>query len=154
MELADLVVINKADIDPLAASRAEAQIASVLRVYSPPGSPGDPHRADAVQHWSPCVMQLSALKGQGVDAFIAQVDRFHRLRRASGEFAVRRQQQAMAWMWDLIHARLQSDFRQHPAVRARLPALLTDVREARVAPSVAARVLLAEFETPPSSPNP
>ena len=148
MELADLVVINKADIDPLAASRAESQIAGVLRVYSPPGSPNDPHHADAAAHWSPCVMQLSALRGQGLDTFIAQVDRFHALRRASGEFAARRQQQALAWMWDLIHARLQADFHQHPAVRERLPTLLGDVRESRVAPSAAARALLAEFENP------
>ena len=158
MELADLVVINKADIDPLAASRAESQIASVLRVYSPPGSPDDPHHAEAAVHWSPQVMQLSALRGQGIAAFIAQVDRFHALRRADGEFAARRQQQAMAWMWDLIHARLQNDFKQHPAVRARLPGLLGDVRESRVAPSVAARALLSEFESPLTaediSPNP
>jgi len=145
MELADLVVINKADIDPLAASRAESQIAGVLRVYSPPGSPHDPHHPEAAAHWSPAVMQLSALRGQGIDTFIAHVDRFHALRRASGEFAIRRQQQAMAWMWELIQARLQADFRQHPAVRERLPSLLADVRESRVAPSAAARALLAEF---------
>ena len=145
MELADLVVINKADIDPLAAARAESQIAGVLRVYSPPGSPHDPHHPEAAAHWSPAVMQLSALRGQGIDTFIAQVDRFHALRRASGEFAIRRQQQSMAWMWELIQARLQADFRQHPAVRERLPSLLADVRESRVAPSAAARALLAEF---------
>ncbi|MBP6270247.1 MAG: methylmalonyl Co-A mutase-associated GTPase MeaB [Rhizobacter sp.] len=154
MELADLVVINKADIDPLAASRAESQIAGVLRVYSPPGSPNDPHHAAAVDHWSPQVMRLSALKGEGVDTFIAQVERFHALRRATGEFDARRQQQAMAWMWELIQARLQADFRQHPAVRALLPRLLTDVREYRVAPSAAARVLLNEFETSIPIPNP
>ena len=148
MELADLVVINKADIDPLAAARAESQIASVLRVYSPPGSPHDPHHAEAAAHWSPAVMQLSALRGQGIDTFIAQVDRFHALRRASGEFAIRRQQQAMAWMWELIQARLQSNFRQHPAVQAQLPNLLHDVRESKVAPSAAARALLAEFAKP------
>jgi len=148
MELADLVVINKADIDPLAAARAESQIASVLRVYSPPGSPHDPHHAEAAAHWSPAVMQLSALRGQGVETFIAQVDRFHALRRASGEFAERRQRQAMAWMWELIQARLQSDFRQHPAVRERLPGLLSEVRESRVAPSAAARALLGEFAKP------
>ncbi len=148
MELADLVVINKADIDPLAAARAESQIAGVLRVYSPPGSPHDPHHAEASAHWSPVVMQLSALRGQGMATFIAHVDRFHALRRANGEFAARRQQQAMAWMWELIQARLQADFRQHPAVRERLPSLLCDVRESRVAPSAAARALLAEFAKP------
>ncbi len=158
MELADLVVINKADLDPLAASRAESQFASVLRVYSPPGSLTDPHHADAApdaaSHWSPCVMPLSALRGQGIATFIAYVDRFHALRRASGEFALRRQQQAMAWMWDLIQAQLQADFRQHPAVRERLPGLLNEVRESRVAPSAAARVLLAAFESVNSSTNP
>ncbi|OYU00393.1 MAG: methylmalonyl Co-A mutase-associated GTPase MeaB [Burkholderiales bacterium PBB1] len=148
MELADLVVINKADIDPLAAARAESQIASVLRVYSPPGSTLDPHHAHAAAHWSPAVMQLSALRGQGIDTLIAQVDRFHLLRRADGDFAARRQQQAMAWMWELIQARLQADFRQHPAVQARLPDLLHAVRESRVAPSAAARALLAEFAKP------
>lgn len=148
MELADLVVINKADIDPLAAARAESQIAGVLRVYSPPGSPHDPHHAEAAAHWSPVVMQLSALRGQGMTTFIAHVERFHALRRANGEFAARRQQQAMAWMWELVQARLQADFRQHPAVRERLPSLLCDVRESRVAPSAAARALLAEFAKP------
>ena len=148
MELADLVVINKADIDPLAAARAESQIAGVLRVYSPPGSPDDPHHADAAAHWSPAVMQLSALRGQGIDTFIAQVERFHLLRRASGEFAARRQQQAMAWMWELIQARLQASFRQHPAVQARLPNLLHEVQDSKVTPSAAARTLLAEFAKP------
>ena len=151
MELADLVVINKADIDPLAAARAESQIAGVLRVYGPPGSHADPHHPEAAAHWSPMVMQLSALRGQGIDAFIAQVERFHALRRADGSFDTRRQQQAMAWMWELIQARLQADFKQHPAVRERLPELLCDVRESRVAPSAAARALLAEFAHPIST---
>ncbi len=150
MELADLVVINKADIDPLAAARAESQIAGVLRVYSPPGSPHEPHQADAgtdaVTHWSPRVMQLSALKGTGLAAFMVNVDQFHALRHASGELVARRQQQSMAWMWELIHARLQTDFKRHPAVRAQLPHLQADVRASRVAPSVAARALLAAFE--------
>jgi LAO/AO transport system kinase len=148
MELADLVVVNKADLDPLAASRAESQIAGVLRVYAPPGSPDDPHHADAAARWSPRVMQLSALKAVGVDAFIAHVDRFHALRHASGELAARRQRQSMAWMWDLIHAQLQTDFKQHPAVREQLPQWLADVRASRVAPSAAARALLALFEPP------
>ena len=77
------------------------------------------HPADAAERWHTRVMQMSALKGQGLDAFLAHVDRFHALRRASGELAARRQQQAMAWMWDLVHARLLADFHHHPAVRDR-----------------------------------
>ena len=137
MELADLVVINKADIDSAAATRAEAQISGVLRLFTPHGHP------DAAQEkWHTCVMQMSALKGQGLVTFLAHVQRFHKLRTASGEFASRRQQQAMAWMWDLVHARLQADFHDHPAVKQALPQMLNDVTQSRVAPSAAARLLL------------
>jgi LAO/AO transport system kinase len=143
MELADLVVINKADIDPVAAARAQSQIAGSLRLLAPRRSSVD--AATAGERWSPVVMPLSALKGEGLDAFIAQVDRFTTLRQTSGEWTERRQQQAQAWMWDLIQARLQSDFKRHPAVRQRLPELLDAVKSARIAPSAAARALLADY---------
>ena len=138
MELADLVVVNKADLDPNAASRAEAQIAGVLRMFG--------FRDDGVgERWQPKVMQLSALQGTGLDAFLAHVDRFHQLRRANGEFEARRRRQSLAWLWDLIHAGLQSSFRHHPAVRDALPQVLADVEGARLAPSAAARSLLERF---------
>ena len=133
MELADLVVINKADLDPLAASRAQAHIASSLRLF-------------AGHESMPRVLTMSALKIDGFETFWAAVEAFHARRRASGEFAARRKDQALAWMWDIIQARLQTDFRQHPAVRNALPQTLTDVTAARIAPSVAARSLLNLFE--------
>ena len=64
----------------------------------------------------------------------------------SGEFAARRKSQALAWMWDIVHARLQTDFRHHAVVREALPKTLRDVTEARIAPSAAARTLLNLFE--------
>jgi LAO/AO transport system kinase len=137
MELADLVVINKADIDPDAATRARAYISSSLRMFGAHAAPG---------HWVTRVMQLSALKNEGIDAFWAGVEEFHTQRRASGEFDARRKKQSLAWMWDIVHARLHADFRHHPAVRALLTQTLSDVAEARVAPSVAARSLLNLFE--------
>ncbi|HEY9238951.1 MAG TPA: methylmalonyl Co-A mutase-associated GTPase MeaB [Burkholderiaceae bacterium] len=140
MELADLVVINKADLDPDAASRAQAQIAGSLRLFGAHAAP---------DRWVARVMQLSALKAQGLDAFWAAVEEFHAKRRASGEFDARRKSQALAWMWDIVHARLQADFRHHPLVRGALPATLADVTDARVAPSAAARSLLNLFEHAP-----
>jgi len=137
MELADLVVINKADIDADAAMRAQATITSALRIFSHRGQPG---------HWTPKVIQISALKVQGIDTFWQQVEDFHDKRRASGDFDARRKKQALAWTWDIIQARLQSDFRHHPAVREALHDTLRDVAEARVAPSSAAHTLLALFE--------
>jgi LAO/AO transport system kinase len=95
-------------------------------------------------------VQLSALHGQGVEAFWNQVEQFHALRRASGEFDARRKSQALSWMWDIVQARLQADFKQHAQVRHALPQTLADVREARVAPSAAARTLLKLFESPSS----
>jgi LAO/AO transport system kinase len=142
MELADLVVINKADIDADAATRAQAQIAGALRLF---GAHGHAHDA---QRWQPTVVQLSALQARGIGAFWACVESFQQLRRASGEFDARRRLQAHAWMWDTVQARLQADFRAHAAVRARLPPLLADIDAARVAPSVAARTLLDLFERP------
>ncbi len=146
MELADLVVINKADIDPDAALRAEAQITSALRVFSFHGNPE--HGGD---RWHTRVMRLSALNGlkdgSGIEAFWTLVQQFHAQRRASGGFDARRKSQALAWMWDIVHARLQADFRNHAAIRSALPQTLLDVSGARIAPSVAARTLLDLFET-------
>jgi LAO/AO transport system kinase len=139
MELADLVVINKADIDPDAATRARAQITSALRLIGQHGH----HDPMDQTLWHPQVIQLSALKSQGLDEFWAQVARFRELQTASGRLAQRRQQQAKAWMWERIDAGLRAAFRQHPAVRADLPDTLQQVGEGRLIASVAARRLLA-----------
>ncbi|WP_298833153.1 methylmalonyl Co-A mutase-associated GTPase MeaB [uncultured Piscinibacter sp.] len=143
MELADLVVINKADIDPSAATRAQAQITSALRVFNFHG-----HPTHAGDRWQPKVMQLSALKVQGIADFWAAVKESESKRRASGDFEARRRHQALAWMWDIVHAGLRHAFDQHPAVRAALPQTLHDVDEARIAPSAAARTLLNLFQHP------
>jgi len=132
-ELADLIVVNKADLDPGAATRAQAQIASSLRLF-------------ADHENAPRVLLMSALKNDGVEAFWAAIETFAAQRRADGRFERRRQQQAQAWMWDIVAARLKADFRSHPAVRQVLPATLQDVIAARTAPSVAARQLLNLFE--------
>ncbi len=130
MEIADLVVINKADLDEAAATRARAQITSALRYLGP-------HAHAGTQ-----VLQLSALKGQGLPAFWQTVSAFRDARQASGALAQRRQQQDQAWMWERIQAGLQQRFRQHAAVRATLPAVTAEVTAGRLAASVAARRLL------------
>ncbi|HNZ90314.1 MAG TPA: methylmalonyl Co-A mutase-associated GTPase MeaB [Acidovorax sp.] len=140
MEIADLVVINKADIDKNAATRAEAQITSSLRILSQHGNPENAHHNET--QWHPKVVQISALLGQGVDAFWAAVTQFQQLQTANGRLAVRREKQALAWMWERIDAGLKLAFRQHPQVKALLPALQADVAAGRIAASTAARNLL------------
>lgn len=141
MELADLVVINKADIDPHAATRAQAQITSSLRLLSMHGNPEHAHHDAAL--WQPRVITLSALKSEGVDGFWAAVSEFRQLQTANGRLAARRERQALAWMWERIDYGLKQAFRQHPGVRALLPQMQTDVASGRIAASTAARNLLA-----------
>ncbi len=130
MELADLVVINKADLDEAAATRARAQITSALRFLGP-------HAQHAVQ-----VLQLSALKATGLAEFWQAVATFHEAQRHSGRLAERRHAQDQAWMWERIEAGLRQRFRTHPAVREALPQISDDVRAGRLTASVAARRLL------------
>ena len=137
MELADLVVINKADLDETAATRARAQIASAMRLLPPRGHP--PHDNTI---WHPTVMQLSALRGSGLDEFWREVSRFRELQSAGGRAVARRHAQDQAWMWERIEAGLRQRFKAHPAVRQALPRISDDVRAGTVAASVAARCLL------------
>jgi LAO/AO transport system kinase len=130
MELADIVVINKADLDEAAATRARAQITSALRWLGP-------HAHAAAQ-----VMQLSALHGTGLGDFWDAVTRFVDQQKAKGRFEQRRHDQDEAWMWQLVEAGLKQRFRRHPAVREALAALSADVKAGRLAASVAARRLL------------
>ena len=158
MELADLVVINKADLDPAAATRARAQIQSALRLFTQHGHPeraahdlgaahGHPAGHDvghsAPTRWQPRVIQISGLKGQGLDDFWQAVTDFQRLQTANGRLAQRRQQQSLAWMWERVDAGLKSAFRRHPGVRAALADTTQAVADGRLAPSTAARRLLA-----------
>ncbi len=144
MELADLVVINKADLDVDAATRAQAQIQSSLRLFGLHGNPDHAHHNESV--WHPSVLQLSALKEQGIDRFWQQVLRFRQLQTDNGHMAQRRVHQAQAWMWERIEAGLRQRFRAHPAVQAALESLQDDVVQGRVAASVAARRLLDLFQ--------
>ena len=140
MELADLVVINKADIDPDAATRARAQISSSLRLLGLHGNPDHMHHDRQI--WHPQVIQLSALHARGVDTFWARVLEFRALQSGSGKFAARRQKQALSWMWERIDAGLKQAFAQHPAVKMMLPQLTQEVLAGRVAASTAARNML------------
>ena len=148
MELADLVVINKADIDPDAATRARAQITSALRLLGLHGNPDHMHHDQAI--WHPQAIQLSALLGQGVDSFWAEVSQFRQLQTTNGRLQARRQQQALSWMWERIDAGLKQRFRAHPQVRDQLDSITAAVAAGRMPASTAARQLLAVTESNPT----
>jgi LAO/AO transport system kinase len=131
MEIADLIVINKADIDAGAAMRARSQMKTALHMLRP-----------ASPNWTVPVLTLSALQKQGIAEFWAAVMEYRRVLGATGEFEAKRRHQALAWMWDLIDAGLRSRFRSHPRVKHELPALAQAVEEGVTTPSAAALRLL------------
>ncbi len=140
MELADLVVINKVDLDPDAATRAQVQIMSSLRLFSMHGNPEHAHHDQTL--WHPKVMRMSALKAEGIEEFWNTVMSFKDIQTQYGHLEARRKQQAQAWMWERIEAGLKQNFRANPDVQKLLPELSEAVNQGRVAASVAARRLL------------
>src|SRR6218665_44200 len=151
LELADLVLINKADIDADAATRAQAQISSGLQLTEIHGhASAHPHPhpqaaagAQRAAHWQPRVITSSALHGQGIDTLWAAVREFQTLQMANGAFHTRRQSQALAWMWQRIDAGLKQSSKTPPAVRKHRPQLSAAVQSGQIAASTAARHLLA-----------
>jgi LAO/AO transport system kinase len=132
VELADIVVINKADLDPPAAASARRQWENALGMLHS-ASPG----------WRTPVLEASATKPIGIEAFWRQVESYRHTMTQSGEWADKRRRQAVDWMWSLIESGLHEQFRAHPAVRAQLARLTEDVAHGRATPSAAASSLLA-----------
>jgi len=132
MELADLVVFNKADIDPTAAALAAAQMRSALSMLHP-----------ASPNWLPPVLTLSATRKDGLAGFWQVIEKFRTTMAASGEFDARRRHQALAWMWQMVDSGLREGFRRHPGVREKLAATAAAVEAGSITPTAAARRLLA-----------
>jgi LAO/AO transport system kinase len=131
MELADVVIYNKADLDATAAERACMQMRSALALLHP-----------ASQHWKPPVLQASALTGQGIDRVWQVLLNYRETMTASGELPARRRRQALDWMWQLVNAGLRHRFHEHPGVKTLLPDTLSAVAEGSTTPTVAAHRLL------------
>jgi LAO/AO transport system kinase len=135
LELADLLLVNKADGEQLAeAARTQAEYTHALGLLHPTS-----------EHWSPRVQTASALTGDGVDAFWQAVLEHEEALFASGERELRRREQAGAWLWRLLREGLESAFREHPAVREALPGLEQGVKDQDLTAPHAARQLLDTF---------
>ena len=131
VEIADLVVINKADLDPQAAAVTRAQWKNALSMLRPT-SP----------HWKPPVIALSALRKEGIAEFWQAVEAYRKALSESGDLDARRRQQAIAWMWQQIDSGLRAHFYHHAGVRAKLPDLSRAVEAGSLTPAAAAQSLL------------
>jgi LAO/AO transport system kinase len=132
LELADAVVINKADGDNRrAAEVARRQYENALHLLMP-----------ASPNWQVPVMTCSAKTGDGLAAVWETVCSHRERLDASRELAAKRREQALAWMWSLIEEGLRARFRRHPEVGRQLPRIQREVAAGRLSATQAAQRLL------------
>jgi LAO/AO transport system kinase len=128
VELADMIAVNKADGDNLKrANQAAADYRSALHILNPRS-----------EHWHPPVVTYSALTGAGVSELWQKVLDHRGAMNASDEFAKRRREQQVKWMWSMLEQRMLARLRTEPSVRARVRKIETEVADGRITPSLAA----------------
>jgi LAO/AO transport system kinase len=136
VELADLLVVTKADGDLIpAAERARGDYAAALHILAPGTG------------WHPPVLSCSALAGTGV-AEVWQAVLGHRAALGPEGLAAKRSAQARRWMWREVEDGLIAALRADPAVAARLGPLERAVASGRLTPGEAAADLLKAFRPP------
>jgi LAO/AO transport system kinase len=132
MELADAVVINKADGGNLtAAERARTAAENALHYF--------PRQAS---EWTPRALTCSAQTGKGIAELWNCVLEHDGLTKANGWFSANRKNQLRRWMREIIEQGLRQRFESHPEIRKRMEALEQDVLEGRATSFRAARTLL------------
>jgi LAO/AO transport system kinase len=135
VELADLLVVNKADGALADAARnTAADYAHALHLVRVSDD-------QAMERVRTC----SALLGEGIDELWALIEELVAAARTSGELDAKRREQARTWMWSEVTDTLLDELRDDPAVKARIESLEADVTKGRVSPAAAAREVLAAF---------
>ena len=135
MELADMVVVNKADgALKAAAGRAAAEYRGALGLLRP-----------ASRNWRVPVLTCSAAESEGIAEIWQTVGQFREALGASGEIAAKRAHQASRWMWNEVSESLLSALKANPEVAEHLATLEAEVAAGRITPTVGAQQLLERF---------
>ncbi len=139
IEVADLLVVNKADPADedrsLAATQAAALYQRALDIITP--------RSDA---WLPKALTCSALHSHGIAEVWQTVCDFQQAVTESGEFANRRSTQQHQWLWAQLEDRLLARFRDNNAVKAQLTDMQRAIDNGELSASVAADKLLETYD--------
>ncbi len=135
MEIADAILINKAEGDNLPKARlARQQYLNALHMVKPRSA-----------HWSVPALLCSALRGEGIAEIWETVCSYRKAMEDSGEFEDRRQKQAADWMWALVLDDLKTLFLHDKKVAGILPQVQEAVLAGITTPGAAAQRLLAVF---------
>src|SRR5579871_6190992 len=128
VEIADMIAINKADGDNLKrANTAAAEYRSALHILSPRS-----------QHWHPPVETYSALTGAGIATLWEKILEHRKIMTASGDFASRRREQQVKWMWSILEQRTMARLRAEASIRTKLKKIEAAVAGGALSPALAA----------------
>jgi LAO/AO transport system kinase len=117
MELADAVIVNKADgPNEQTAKKTKEEYNRILHFLQP-----------ATKGWQTIAMTSSALQDKGIDEIWKTISSFESFTKKNGVFEERRRMQIKEWLNDMIIDQLQANFFHHPAIRKMLPRVENEV---------------------------
>jgi LAO/AO transport system kinase len=132
IELADMIAINKADGDNLKRANITAgDYRGALHILAPRS-----------EHWHPPVVTYSALAKTGIAELWEKVVAHRTAMNASGDFAGRRREQQVKWMWTMLEDRLKARLRSDPVIRGKVKQTERDVADGKMTPAVAAETIV------------
>lgn len=135
MEMADGIVINKADGDNVEKARlAQSHYKNALHLFPMPES-----------EWLPQVLLYSGYYEIGIKEIWDMIDQYIAFTKKNGYFDYKRSKQAKYWMYETINEQLKSRFYNDPKVASMLPLLESDVLKSQMSSFMAAKKILDEY---------
>ncbi|MGB3481283.1 MAG: methylmalonyl Co-A mutase-associated GTPase MeaB [Mycobacterium sp.] len=132
LELADIVVVNKADGNhALEAKKAARELAGAIRLIYPRDSA-----------WVPPVLTMSGLEGTGLAELWQTVCKHRKVLTDAGQFEARRRAQQVDWTWSMVRDTVLDRVLAHPEVRRIKSDVERQVRDGELTPALAAQQIL------------
>jgi LAO/AO transport system kinase len=132
LELADIVVVNKADGEHLGEARSAArELSGAIRLIYPRET-----------LWRPPVLTMSALEGTGLEELWETVERHRQVLSEAGEFEARRRAQQVDWTWQMVRDTVLDRVLSNPAVRKVRAEVERQVLAGELTPAMAAQQIL------------
>lgn len=132
LELADVVVVNKADGEHVnEARKAARELSGAIRLIYP--------RETA---WRPPVLTMSALEGTGLEELWETVERHRQVHSDAGDFEARRRAQQVDWTWQMVRDTVLDRVLSNPAVRKGRADVEHQVLTGELTPTLAAQQIL------------
>ena len=140
LELADIVVVNKADGEHAVEAKAAArELSGALRLIYPRET-----------LWRPPVLTMSALTGDGLAELWETVEKHGETLKAAGEFEARRRTQQVNWTWAMVRDAVLDRVLSNPEVKSIRAEVERQVRDGELTPALAAQAILDAADRPPA----